>query len=58
MKEKSNAEKLRDIIGPGGVHHVTAGPNWNNLSEEEKAGVILNSLEEVLSGNATEAELD
>lgn len=52
--EKTNVEKLKEMLGEGGRYHVTLGPEGHKLSEEEIAGQVLASIEDVLSGNAEE----
>lgn len=46
---KTNVEKLKEILGEGGRYHVTRGPEGENMSEEEIAGVVLSSIERLLN---------
>ena len=50
--EKSNVEKLKEIIGETGRWHATLGPDGAKMSEEEIAGMILASIQDVMDGKA------
>lgn len=56
----SNVEKLRRKFQELGVTNfgIIPGPNWNNLSLEEKAGVVLETIEAIEKGDYEEMPED
>lgn len=53
---KSNVEKLKDLVEKLQLKNfnVFKGPKWDELSQEERAGAILEAFEAIERGDVTE----
>lgn len=47
---KSNIERLKEVLGEGGRYNFTLGPEGERLTEEQIAGMVLDSIDRLVSG--------